>query len=149
VPRAEAVEAEAARVTAAASSAQAQIAHLKLEIEKLRRALYGRRSERKARLFDQLELDLAELEATPSEDELAAEQAAGRTSTVKAFQRRRPACKPFPEHLPCKRVVIPAPEAYPCSGGKRLCKPGEDITEALEVIPRQWKVIQTGREKLA
>lgn len=27
-------------------------------------------------------------------------------------------------------------------------KMGEDITEALEVIPRQWKVIQTVREKL-
>lgn len=26
-------------------------------------------------------------------------------------------------------------------------KMGEDITEALEVIPRQWKVIQTVREK--
>jgi len=147
--RAEAAEAEAARVTAAASSAQAQIAHLKLEIEKLRRALYGRRSERKARLLDQLELELAELEATASEDELAAEQAAGKTSTVKAFQRRRPARKPFPEHLPRERVVIPAPEACPCCGGKRLCKLGEDITETLEVIPRQWKVIQTVREKLA
>ena len=147
--RAEAAEAEAARVTAAASSAEALIAHLKLEIEKLRRALYGRRSERKARLLDQLELELAELEAAASEDELAAEQAASKTSTVKAFQRRRPARKPFPEHLPRERVVIPAPEACPCCGGERLCKLGEDITETLEVIPRQWKVIQTVRERFA
>ena len=34
----------------------------------------------------------------------------------------------------------------PCCGGK-LAKLGEDITETLEVVPRQWKVIQTVREK--
>jgi transposase len=28
-------------------------------------------------------------------------------------------------------------------------KLGEDVTETLEVIPRQWKVIQTVREKFA
>jgi hypothetical protein len=34
----------------------------------------------------------------------------------------------------------------PCCGG-RIVKLGEDITETLEVVPRQWKVIQTVREK--
>ena len=55
------------------ASAEAMIAALKLEIEKLKRSLYGARSERKARLLDQLELQLEELEATATEDELAAE----------------------------------------------------------------------------
>jgi transposase len=42
--------------------------------------------------------------------------------------------------------VIPAPCSCPdCSG--KLAKLGEDVTETLEVIPRQWKVIQTVREK--
>ena len=45
------------------SGAEALIAALRLEIEKLRRALYGTRSERKVRLLDQLELQLEELEA--------------------------------------------------------------------------------------
>jgi transposase len=66
---------------------------------------------------------------------------------VRAFERRRPARKPFPDHLPRERVVIEAPTA--CSllrlGPHR--KMGEDVTETLEVIPRQWKVIQTVREK--
>ena len=53
---------------------------------------------------------------------------------------------PFPEHLPRERVVIPAPAACPCCGGK-LAKLGEDVTETLEVVPRQWKVVQTVREK--
>ncbi|ADP71025.1 hypothetical protein Rvan_1781 [Rhodomicrobium vannielii ATCC 17100] len=43
-------EAVAARARAATSSTDALIAHLKLEIEKLRRVLYGSRSEHKARL---------------------------------------------------------------------------------------------------
>jgi hypothetical protein len=71
-----AAEAEAARALAVSSNADALIAHLKLEIEKLRRALFGSRSERKARLLDQLEFELEELEAGATEDDLAAEQAA-------------------------------------------------------------------------
>src|SRR3954465_7479976 len=59
--RACAAEAEAARAVAQASSADAVITSLKLEIEKLRRELYGTRSERKARLLDQLELQLEEI----------------------------------------------------------------------------------------
>ena len=50
------------------SSNEALIAHLKLEIEKLRRQLYGQRSERKERLLDQLELQLEEAEASATED---------------------------------------------------------------------------------
>src|SRR5688500_18871072 len=86
--RAAAAEAEAARAKAKASSDQALIGYLKLEIEKLRRDLYGVRSERKARLLDQLELQLEELEATAAEDELAAERAAAKTTTVEAVARR-------------------------------------------------------------
>jgi transposase len=37
----------------------------------------------------------------------------------------------------------------PCCGSAKLSKLGEDITETLEVIPRQWKVIQTVREKFS
>ncbi|PNQ95186.1 IS66 family transposase (plasmid) [Azospirillum argentinense] len=147
--RADAAEADAARARAMASNTEALIASLKLEIEKLRRELYGTRSERKARLLDQLELQLEELEATASEDELAAEQAAARTTAVAAFTRKRPSRQPFPEHLPRERVVVPAPASCPCCGSDKLCKLGETITETLEVIPRQWKVIQTVRERFS
>jgi len=147
--RADVAEAEAARAVAVASNAEAIIAALQLQIAKLRRELYGQRSERKARLLDQLELQLEELEASASEDELAAERAAARTTTVQPFVRRRPSRKPFPAHLPRERVVIPTPEACDHCGSTRLSKLGEDVTETLEVIPRQWKVIQTVREKFS
>ena len=150
--RAARVEAEAVAARAEAVNAQhteALIAHLKLEIEKLRRELYGSRSERKARLLEQMELQLEDLEAAATEDELAAETAAARTQTVRSFERKRPSRKPFPDHLPRERVVIAAPDSCPCCGSAKLSKLGEDITETLEVIPRQWKVIQTVREKFS
>jgi len=139
--------AEVASVRAQRSDDQALIAHLKLQIEKLNRDRYGPRSERTARLLDQLELQLEELEATATEDELAAEMAAVKTTTVASFTRKRPSRKPFPEHLPRQRVIVPGPTACLCCGGGRLRKLGEDVTETLESIPRQWKVIQHVREK--
>src|SRR5947208_4198077 len=142
-------KAEAANARADLSSRDALIAHLKLEIEKLRRALYGSRSERKARLLEQMELQLEDLEAGATEDGLAAQKAEARTRDVTPLERRRPSRKPFPDHLPRERVVITAPETCPCCGSTKLSKVGEDITETLEVIPRQWKVIQTVREKFS
>jgi transposase len=142
-------KAEAAGAQADRSSREALIAHLKLEIEKLRRELYGTSSERKARLLQQMELQLEDLEAAATEDELASEQAAAGAQTVRSFQRKRPLRKPFPDHLPRERVVIAAPESCPCCGSARLSKLGEDITETLEVVPRSWKVIQTVRERFS
>jgi transposase len=145
--RAARMEAEA-RARAVTSNADVLIARLKLEIEKLRREIYGSRSERKARLLDQLEMQLEDMEAAATEDELAAERAA-RSTVVKSFERRRPSRKPFPDHLPRERIVIAAPQSCPCCGSAKLSKLGEDITETLEVIPRQWKVIQTVRERFS
>jgi transposase len=106
--------AEAANAQADLSSSEALIAHLKLAIEKLRRELYGTRSERTARLLDQMELQLEDMEAAATEDEFAAENAAGPTQTAKSFERKRPARKPYPDHLLRERVVIVAPESCPC-----------------------------------
>ena len=122
-------QADAAQARAVSTSAEALIAHLKLEIEKLRRALYGSRSERKSRLLEQMELQLEELETAATEDELAAEKAAAQSQTVKSFQRKRPSRKPFPDHLPRERVVIAAPANCPCCGSAKLSKLGEDVTE--------------------
>ena len=140
-------EANVAAVTAKASADQALIAHLKLQIEKLKREIYGPRSERTARLLDQLELQLEELESSATEDEIAAEKATAKTTNLAPFTRKRPSRQPFPEHLPRERVIVPGPTSCACCGGMRLSKLGEDITETLEVIPRQWKVIQHVREK--
>jgi transposase len=146
-------QADAAQAKAELSGARALAEYLKLEIAKLRRAHYGQRSERGARLIDQLELELENAAATASEDEIAAAAAAAKaardTSCVAGHERRKPVRRPFPEHLPRRRVVIPGPTACACCGGTRLSKIGEDITETMDVVPRQWFVTQHVREKFS
>jgi len=147
----------AARVKALNAEAEAhalalQVEKMKFEIARLRHEQYGQSAERGA-LLEQLELQLAELEETASESETAAQIAAAAAAreniTVQGFERRKPARRPLPEHLPRERVVYPGPTACACCGGKNLRKIGEDVTEMLEVIPRQWKVIQHVREKFS
>ena len=134
--RAQSAETELAQALALASCSEAMIQELKLEIATLRRDKYGISSERRARLIDQLELQLEELEAAATEDALAAEQAAARAGTaVRTFTRRKPVRKPFPEHLPRERVVVEAPASCSCCGSDRIVKMGEDITETLEGDP--------------
>jgi transposase len=141
------VAGELAVARARASRDMALIAHQKLRIARLERQLYGQRSERSSRLIDQLALAFEELEAGATEDELAAEAAVAKTTTVSGFTRNRPERHTFPEHLPRERVVIDPPTACDCCGGNRLRKLGEDVTRTLESQPRQWKVIETVREK--
>src|SRR4051812_30389904 len=92
-------EAETANSLARLSDNAALIAHLELRIEKLKRELHGQRSERTARLVEQLELELEDLAAAATEDELAAEAAAAATSQVRPFTRKRPVRKPWPEDI--------------------------------------------------
>ena len=146
----------AAQERAAAAESEAQygallIEKLKFTIRKLRHERFGQSSERGA-LLDQLELQLADLEADAAQAQALAQIAAAVTSektTVQSFERRRPARRPLPEHLPRERIVYPAPSTCPCCGGTTLRKIGEDVTETLELIPRQWKVIQHVREKFS
>ena len=136
---------------ARATGAETIVAHLKLLIAKLKHDRFGASSERSRKLIDQLELELGELVAAASEDATKAENGTGNAKPANGTgttPRRQPARAPLPEHLPRERVVIPAASACPCCGG-RLSKLGEDITETLEVVPRQWKVIQTVREKFS
>lgn len=81
--------AELAVARAKASEDLALIAHQKLRIAKLERQIYGRRSERSDRLIDQLALQFEELEASATEDELAAEIAVAKNTTVAGFIRKR------------------------------------------------------------
>jgi len=146
----------AAQERAAAAESEAQyrallIEKLKFTIRKLRHERFGQSSERGA-LLDQLELQLADLEADAAQADTAAQIAAATASEkmmVPSFERRRPARRRLPEQLPRERIVYPALTACPCCGGTTLRKIGEDVTETLELVPRQWKVIQHVREKFS
>lgn len=99
-----------ARAMAAESEAQYRallIEKLKYTIKKLQHERFGSSSERSA-LLEQLELQLAELEEDSAQAEAAARMAAAATAetiTVPSFERRKPARRPLPEHLPRERIV--------------------------------------------
>jgi transposase len=133
---------------ARASGAEAMVAYLKLLIAKMKRERFGQSAERGRQLLDQLELQLEELEASATEDAVAAGPAEPDPISVRSLGGKRPMRAPLPAHLPRERLVVLAPPSCPCCGGK-LVKLGEDVTETLEVVPRQWKVIQTVREKFS
>ena len=150
---AELLHAEAIAAIALADVAQARalIEELKLQIAKARADKWGQSSERGSRLLDQLEMQLEDLVTAATEDEIAAEMAVARVQAsgiaVTAFTRRKPVRGPLPEHLPRHRIVVPAPEDCPCCSSARLKKIGETQTDSLEVVPRQWIVLETVREK--
>ena len=125
--------------------AEALIAHLQLMIAKLRRAVYGPRSERSQRLIDQLELQLEDLIAGAGEAKAEAERA----HPVQGHMRRPTTRRNFPDDLPRRRIVLPAPTCCPGCGGDKLSKIGEDVTKTLDAIPRQLFVTEHVREKFS
>ena len=112
--------AELAVARAKASEDLAMIAHQKLRIAKLERQLYGPRSERSERLIDQLALQFEELAASATEDELAAESAVAKTTTVAAFTRKRPYSALAEHDLEGFRSDEPAMEFRPALSQKVL-----------------------------
>ena len=142
----EALKAALIETRARLVGAQTLIEHLQLVIAKMRREKFGPRSERSERLLDQMELQLEELAAEAAEDETKVEAA---RVQVQGFTRRQVTRRKFPDHLPRRRIVHPAPAACPCCGGTKLSKIGEDVTETLDVVPRQWFVTEYVREKFS
>jgi transposase len=121
-----------------------QIEHLKLVLEKLRRMLFGRKSERVSIQLDQLELQLEEMEAIHA---ALASVPVGDTEPDDAGAK--PARKPLPEHLPRQTVTHkPKQTCCPeCSGDLRQL--GEDVSEQLDYVPESFRVIRHVRPKFA
>ena len=125
-------------------SSSEQIEHLKLVIEKLRRRVFGVKSEKIVIQLEQLELHLEELESSQAEAEAAVERV--RPAAEPKTRSRR---KPLPEHLP-REVVTHALQRHCCPDcGGQLRQFGEDVSEQLEYIPDSFKVIRHVRPKFA
>ena len=125
-----------------------EIEHLKLLLAKLHRMQFGRKSEKLQRQIEQLELRLEELESNRSEKESSLPEPA----TVPASSTptaRKPARRALPDHLPREtRRHEPKETVCPqCQG--ELGKLGEDISEVLEYVPANFRVIRHVRTKLS
>ena len=150
VERAKALEvvAELAVARAKASEDRALIAQQKLRIAKLERQIYGQRSERSVSADRPVGADVRGAGSERHRRRARRRNSRGQDHDGGADLRASaPERNTFPDHLPRERVVIDPPTACDCCGGTRLRKLGEDVTRTLESIPRQWKVIETVREK--
>jgi len=130
-----------------AVTAQAEIAKLRFQLARYRRAEFGRSSEKLAREADQLELAIEALEADQAE-RLAAASPVVVAAIEAATEAQKPARRPLPEHLPREEVRHGAPDACPSCGGV-LRRIGEDVTETLDYVPGRFKVVRHVREKLS
>src|SRR6516162_7565728 len=121
----------------------AKLEHL---IAEIRRAYFGRKSERIN--DDQLALALEDLEAELAKEEAKDEKVDPQLRTVRA-QKRRANRKLSFDHLPHEEVVIePESKSCPCCGGA-LHVIGEDTSRRLDKIPAKVRVIITRRPKYA
>jgi transposase len=122
-----------------------EIAHLKLLLDKLQRMLFGAKSEKLVRQVAQLELQLEELEASRSEEEIVMPLPEQEAAVPDARSSRRS----LPEHLP-REVEKHLPETSCCPDcGGTLREFGEDVSEVLEYVPESFKVIRHIRPKFS
>src|SRR5215203_655333 len=110
-----------------AVTAQTEIAKLRFQLARYRRAQFGRASEKLAREADQLELAIEALEADQAE-RIAAAPPIVAAAIEAATEAQKPARRPLPEHLPREEVRHGSPSACPACGGA-LRRIGEDVTE--------------------
>ena len=130
-----------------AVNAQAEIAKLRFQLARYRRAEFGRSSEKLEREADQFELAIETLEADQAERLAAASPIVGAAIDA-AVDNTKPARRALPDYLPREDRVHTAPHACPSCGGS-LRRIGDDIAETLDYVPGRFKVIRHIREKLS
>ena len=129
-----------------------QIEHLKAQLAALRRARFGRSSEKLDRAIEQLELTLSDLEEGAAESRTRLEQAKAATEAkpkAPPAQRKPAGRKPLPAHLSREQIVHAPEGTCTCCGGTVLRKIADDVTEVLEYVPASFKVTQHVRPKLS
>jgi len=130
-----------------AVAAEAEIAKLRFQLARYRRAEFGQSSEKLAREADQLELAIEALE-TDQAERLAVASPIVAAAIETAVEAQKPARRPLPEHLPRESILHQASHACPSCGGA-LRRIGEDVTETLDYVPGRFKVVRHVREKLS
>ena len=130
------------------------IEKLKMQLAVLRRARFGRSSEKLDHDIEQLELLIGELE-----EDVAAQDARANTPDPAAKTdhsipprprpRRQPVRQKLPEHLPRETVTREPACTCPGCGGTTFSRLGQDEREVLEYVPSSFKVICHVRPKLS
>ncbi len=115
-------------------------------IKEMQRHRFGRRAETLPE--DQMLLALEDVEQTQAGDAAAAESKSPAARSEAARRRRRNRGS-LPAHLPRIETIVDIDDkTCPCCKGE-LHRIGEDVSERLDVIPAQFRVLVTRRPKYA
>jgi transposase len=124
------------------------IEKLKAQLAALKRARFGRSSEKLDREIEQLELVLGDLEEGEAQSQARVARNVTSAPTDKA-ERKPSGRQPLPDHLPRETVVHEAACTCPACGSTKLTRIGEDKREVLEYVPSHFKVIVHVRPKMS
>ena len=122
-------------------SRDGEIERLQIIIKKLQRAQFGRRSERLD--ADQLALALEDLDGDIAR--IRESRPAIATEAAEAPSRR----KPLPDHLPREDVLLDVDSEICNRCGGALHTIGESVSEMLDWVPAQLRVVRISRPKYA
>ncbi len=120
-----------------------------MQLAVLRRARFGRSSEKLDRDIEQLELLIGELEEEQAEGDARAAAAGHQHPQAPARERKQPVRKPLSAHLPREAVTHEPPCVCPGCGSTVFSRIGQDEREVLEYVPSSFKVIRHVRPKLS
>lgn len=145
-----ALQAENARMSATIRAHDQLIQTLRLRIAKLKKQAFGKSSEKVEREIEQLELALedlliaaAESTTAPAEDAADDTSASANDETAERKPRRRPRVS---DATPRERHELDPGTCCPdCGGDLRLV--GEDVSEMLDLVAAQLKVLHIARLK--
>jgi transposase len=126
-------------------SNEIEIDRLQMELRLLRQKMYGPKSERVAIVDPEVQTHLFnEAEATEKQEEPAEE------IEIESYRRKKGGRRPLPENLPRVEVVHDIPEEDKvCGCGCQMSRFAEEVTEELDIVPRQCRVIRHIRPKYA
>jgi transposase len=124
------------------------IEKLRMQLSILRRARFGRSSEKLDREIEQLELLLGEIEENDAERQARTEASDDQASST--LPSKKPSVrKPLPDHLPLETVMHEAPCICPTCGATKFGRIGVDERMILEYVPSHFKRVLHVRPKMS
>ena len=124
------------------------IEKLKMQLAVLRRARFGRSSEKLDRDIEQLELLIGDIEE--GEAERQAKTGASDGDAALSAPKKKPSVRaPLPDGLPVETIVHEAPCVCPTCGGRKFGRIGADEREVLEYVPSHFKRVVHVRPKMS
>ena len=138
----------AAALAAEVHSKTLLIEKLRMQLSILRRARFGRSSEKLDREIEQLELLLGDIEESDAERQARTEASDGEASS--ALPSKKPSVRtPLPDHLPLETVMHEAPCVCPTCGATKFGRIGADERMVLEYVPSHFKRVLYVRPKMS